>query len=43
MTTKTLARIIVAILIAAMLGGASLIIARNNTGSGAETPSGFFH
>ncbi len=43
MTKKTLTRIIVAILIAVALGGASLIIAANSAGSGAETPAGFFH
>ena len=43
MTKKTLARIILAILIAAVLGGASLIITRSNTGAGAEAPTGFFH
>jgi hypothetical protein len=43
MTKKTLARMILAILIAAMLGGASLIIANSNAGAGAEAPSGFFH
>jgi len=43
MTRKTLSLIAVAILIAAVLGGASLIIAKNNAGSGAETASGFFH
>ena len=43
MTKKTLARIIMAALIAAVLGGAALIIARSNTGVGAEAPTGFFH
>ena len=43
MTTKTLARIILAALITAVLGGASLIIAKNGAGSSAEAPSGFFH
>ena len=43
MTKKTLARIILAILIAAVLGGASLIIAKSNAGAAPETPSGFFH
>ena len=43
MTRKTLARIIVAVLMATVLAGASLIIANNNTGAGAETASGFFH
>jgi hypothetical protein len=43
MTTKTLARTILAILIAALLGGASLIIARNGAGAGVELPAGFVH
>lgn len=43
MTKKTLVRIILAILIAAVLGGASLIIANGNAGAGPETPTGFFH
>ena len=43
MTKKMLARIILAILIAAVLGGASLIIAKGNAGAAPETPSSFFH
>jgi hypothetical protein len=43
MTTPTLVRLIVAILIAAVLGGASLIIAKNSAGSGIEIPAGFVH
>lgn len=46
MTKRTLARIIIALLIAAVLGGASLIVANNNPdveGSGSEALSGFFH
>ena len=43
MTKRTLARIIVIVLIMLVLGGASLIIAVNGAGSGAETPAGYFH
>jgi hypothetical protein len=45
MNTTRLTRMIVAVLIVAMLGGAYLIVARNDATRGAkqETPSGFFH
>jgi hypothetical protein len=41
-----LTRIVVVVLIAALLGGAYLIVAKNDVGRRAikqETPSGFFH
>jgi CHASE3 domain sensor protein len=45
MTRKTFARFIVVVLIAAVLGGAYLIVANNKTAamSERETPSGFLH
>lgn len=43
MTRKTLVRIIVVTFIAAVLGGASLIIIHNGQSSITDTPSGFFH
>ena len=46
MNAKTLTRTIVVLLIATMLGGAYLIVARNNptaNGSKQEAPSGFIH
>ena len=44
MSLKIVNRIIVVALIAAMLAGAYMIVARNNpNGSKQETPSGFFH
>ena len=41
MTTKTVVRTILAVVIAALLGGASLIISRS--GAGVEVPAGFVH
>jgi len=43
MTKKTLVRLALVILIAAVLGSASLIIANSSAGAAAEAPSGFFH
>ena len=43
MTTKTVVRTILAVVIAALLGGASLIIARSGAGAGVEVPAGFVH
>jgi hypothetical protein len=43
MTKKTLVRIILAAVIALVLAGASLIVARNNPGAVGEAPSGFVH
>ena len=43
MTTKTVVRTILAVVIAALLGGASLIIARGGAGAGVEVPAGFVH
>jgi hypothetical protein len=46
MRAKSLTRLIIVALIASMLGGAYLIVARDNTsanGSKQEAPSGFFH
>ena len=43
MTTNTVARTILAVVIAALLGGASLIIARSGAGAGVEAPAGFVH
>ena len=43
MTMKTVARTILAVVIAALLGGASLIIARSDAAAGVEVPVGFVH
>ena len=43
MTTKTVARTILVVMITALLGGASLIIARGGAGAGVEVPAGFVH
>ena len=46
MSAKTLTRVILVALIAAMLGGAYVIVARNGVatkGASQETPSGFMH
>ena len=43
MAKNTFVQLILAIVIAALLGGAALIIAGNSQGSGGQTPSGFFH
>ena len=43
MTKKTLAHAILTLVIAALLGGASLIIARSGAGGRAEAPAGFVH
>ena len=46
MTTKFLIRMAVVALIVGMLGGAYLIVSRNNVGAvpiGGDTPSGFLH
>jgi len=46
MNAKNVTRTIIVVLIAAMLGGAYLIVAKDNSthrGAEQETPSGFFH
>ena len=43
MTKKALARTVLVVAIAALLGGASLIIAKANVGAPVASPSGFFH
>ena len=46
MSAKTLTRVILVALIAAMLGGAYVIVAKNGVGTNGgkqETPSGFMH
>ena len=45
MTTRTLVSLIVAVVIAAMLGGGYAIVVSNAGGIGSQqdTPSGFFH
>jgi len=43
MTKKALAQAILALVITALLGGASLIIARTAPGARAEAPAGFAH
>jgi hypothetical protein len=43
MTTRMLVRILVALLIAAVLGGASLIIVRSGAVADADVPAGFVH
>lgn len=43
MTRQTFVRVVIAIVIAAVLGGASLIVARGSAGSAIDTTSGFVH
>jgi hypothetical protein len=43
MTTKTLVWATIVIVIAALLGGASLIVATNGAGTGVAAPVGFLH
>ncbi len=43
MTRRAHSWITISVLIAALLGGAYLIVARNPAPSGADTPTGFMH